>query len=63
MAKIYGERWETVSSLDEGGQAKVFIVNDLHNEVTVPSVLKRIIRWTSRPATSICRSASRTSSR
>jgi serine/threonine protein kinase len=28
MAEIYGERWETVKSLGEGGQAHTFIVRD-----------------------------------
>ena len=31
MAKSYGERWETIGSLSEGGQARTFFVRDLRN--------------------------------
>jgi len=33
MAKIYGERWEIVERLDSGGQAEVFRVRDLQNQL------------------------------
>jgi serine/threonine protein kinase len=31
MAKVYGDRWEAIESLDEGGQAHVFRVRDKQN--------------------------------
>lgn len=42
MAKVYGERWEIVESLDEGGQAHTFIVKDTSKEKEEKYVLKRL---------------------
>lgn len=39
---IYGDRWEMVSSLGEGGQAHTFLVNDLKGEGQSSYVLKRL---------------------
>lgn len=41
MPKIYGARWEVLRSFDEGGQAHLFLVKDLHG--TGEYVLKRIL--------------------
>lgn len=38
----YGNRWEVMESLDEGGQAHTFLVRDLANPNSEPSVLKRL---------------------
>jgi len=42
MGKVYGERWEVVSSLGEGGQAHTFIVRDLQTNDSATFVLKRL---------------------
>jgi serine/threonine protein kinase len=42
MAKIYGGRWEVLSSLASGGQAEVFKVHDLQKEYPGEFVLKRV---------------------
>ena len=42
MAKTYDNRWETVESLSEGGQAQTFVVRDLQQESTETFVLKRL---------------------
>ena len=42
MAKIYGERWETVESLDEGGQAFTFVVKDIEESSDETYLLKRL---------------------
>jgi hypothetical protein len=42
MAKQYGERWEVIESLGEGGQAHVYLVRDLKNPDGPTRVLKRL---------------------
>lgn len=42
MPTRYGERWETISSLDEGGQAQAFLVRDLRGNSSEQYVLKRL---------------------
>lgn len=42
MNKIYGDRWEIIESLSEGGQANTFLVNDLHDNGKIKYVLKRL---------------------
>jgi serine/threonine protein kinase len=43
MAQIYGERWEIVESLPEGGQGHTFVVKDLQDaSETARYVLKRL---------------------
>jgi len=42
MASVYGERWEVVKSLPEGGQAHVFLVKDLRGGGETRYVLKRL---------------------
>lgn len=42
MAKIYGDRWETITSLSEGGQAHTFLVKDLRGDGNTHYVLKRL---------------------
>lgn len=42
MATVYGDRWRSISSLDEGGQSHVFVASDMRGEYTTPCVLKRI---------------------
>ena len=42
MAKIYGERWEIVKPLDEGGQAFTYLVKDKRGEGEIIYVLKRL---------------------
>ena len=42
MGKIYGDRWETVDSLPEGGQAHIFLVKDRRGEGETRYVLKRL---------------------
>jgi len=41
-AKVFGERWQVTSPLDEGGQSWVYHVDDLRGESTFPTVLKRL---------------------
>ncbi len=42
MAKLYGDRWETNTSLSEGGQAYTFLVIDRHGDGQTQYVLKRL---------------------
>lgn len=42
MAQIYGDRWETVSTLGEGGQGFTYLVRDLTEETNDYAVLKRL---------------------
>ena len=42
MATIFGERWEIVGNLGEGGQAHIFIVKDVKGDSTTKYVLKRL---------------------
>jgi serine/threonine-protein kinase len=42
MAKMYGERWETKSSLGEGGQGIAYLVVDKNGEQNTEYVLKRL---------------------
>ncbi|MDE2141180.1 MAG: serine/threonine protein kinase, partial [Elusimicrobia bacterium] len=49
MPKVYGGRWEIESSLDQGGQATIFLVKDLKKAIPDPSVLKRISNSKRRP--------------
>src|ERR1043165_8554290 len=42
MAKIYGERWETIKALGEGGQAHTYVVRDLQGNNAACYVLKRL---------------------
>ena len=43
MAKNFGNRWEIVESLSEGGQGRTFIVRDAQNPTDGPKyVLKRL---------------------
>ena len=42
MGKIYGDRWEIVESLGEGGQAQTFLVTDLRGQGETRYVLKRL---------------------
>ena len=39
---IYGNRWKIIRSLDEGGQAHVFVVQDTQSEHGDEFVLKRL---------------------
>jgi serine/threonine protein kinase len=41
-AKVYGNKWETVESLTEGGQAHTFLVKDRESDGSVTFVLKRL---------------------
>lgn len=43
MAKLYGGRWRTLSSLTRGGQAEVYLVADETNPGAPPLVLKRVL--------------------
>jgi serine/threonine protein kinase len=43
MAKIYGNRWEIVEPLGQGGQAHTYLVKDLKGEGNVLYALKRLI--------------------
>jgi len=40
--RVYGERWETVNSIGEGGQGHVFEVRDLRNPLSGHYALKRL---------------------
>lgn len=42
MGKIYGDRWETKTSLVEGGQAHTFLVTDIKGDSETHYVLKRL---------------------
>ncbi|TCW64260.1 serine/threonine-protein kinase [Burkholderia sp. SRS-25] len=42
MAQKYGERWETVGQLGQGGQSEVFKVRDLYNLDAPFAALKRV---------------------
>lgn len=42
MGRTYGDRWEVVRSLSEGGQARTFIVIDRRGDGGTPYVLKRL---------------------
>jgi serine/threonine protein kinase len=42
MGQVYGERWEIVKSLGEGGQAHTFLVIDKEGEGEIQYVLKRL---------------------
>ncbi|HEV7902512.1 MAG TPA: serine/threonine-protein kinase [Pyrinomonadaceae bacterium] len=42
MAKIYGDRWEIIRSLAEGGQAHTFLVRDLKGDGEIHYVIKRL---------------------
>ncbi len=42
MATIFGQRWEIVSNLGEGGQAHTFIVKDIKVDSSTQYVLKRL---------------------
>ncbi len=42
MASIYGDRWETIRSIGEGGQAYAFLVKDLEGDDATQYVLKRL---------------------
>src|SRR5438876_944465 len=42
MSKVYGDRWEIIESLDEGGQAHTFLVKDVKGEGETIYVLKRL---------------------
>jgi serine/threonine protein kinase len=42
MGQVYGERWEIVKSLGEGGQAHTFLVIDKKGEGEIQYVLKRL---------------------
>lgn len=42
MATLYGERWEVVESLPEGGQAHTFLVKDVKGSGDSLYVLKRL---------------------
>jgi serine/threonine protein kinase len=42
MGQVYGERWETVKSLGEGGQAHTFLVIDKEGGGEIQYVLKRL---------------------
>lgn len=42
MGKTYGERWEIVDALGEGGQAHTFLVKDLRGDNQAQYVLKRL---------------------
>jgi len=42
MSELYGNRWELIKSLDEGGQAHVFLVKDAKNQGDRMFVLKRL---------------------
>lgn len=42
MAKMYGDRWEIIRSLAEGGQAHTFLVRDLKGDGKIQYVLKRL---------------------
>jgi serine/threonine protein kinase len=43
MGKTYGGRWETIESLDQGGQAAIYLVKDNKKTTQDPCVLKRIL--------------------
>jgi serine/threonine protein kinase len=42
MGKVYGDRWEIVGSLGEGGQARTFLVTDTKGRGEIRYVLKRL---------------------
>ena len=42
MATIYGDRWEIVRDVGEGGQAHAFLARDLKGDSSAQYVLKRI---------------------
>ncbi len=42
MPKTYGNRWETIDSVGEGGQSHVYRVKDLKGEILEPCILKRL---------------------
>jgi serine/threonine protein kinase len=42
MGKIYGDRWETLDDLPEGGQAYVYLVKDTKGKGDTKYVLKRL---------------------
>jgi serine/threonine protein kinase len=41
-AQLYGDRWAIRESLEEGGQAHTFLVEDITGQVKEPRVLKRL---------------------
>ncbi len=43
MGKIYGDRWEIVESLGQGGQGQTFLVKDIKGQGETLYVLKRLI--------------------
>jgi len=42
MSSVYGDRWQVVESLGEGGQAHTFLVTDIRGEGETRYVLKRL---------------------
>lgn len=42
MTKVYGDRWKTIDSLREGGQAHTFLVTDVKGGADKQYVLKRL---------------------
>jgi serine/threonine protein kinase len=42
MGKIYGDRWEIIESVGEGGQAHTFLVKDNKGEGEIQYILKRL---------------------
>ena len=42
MAQVYGDRWEIIESLDEGGQSHTFLVRDSKGDGKTRYVLKRL---------------------
>ncbi|MEH2080860.1 MAG: hypothetical protein V7K89_12930 [Nostoc sp.] len=40
--KKFGNRWENINSVGEGGQSHVFLVKDLSGEFTDNCVLKKL---------------------
>ncbi|HYI08570.1 MAG TPA: serine/threonine-protein kinase [Thermoanaerobaculia bacterium] len=43
MGQVYGERWEIVRDLGQGGQGQAFLVKDRNSETAEQYVLKRLI--------------------
>jgi serine/threonine protein kinase len=45
-SKTYGNRWQTIRTLTEGGQAQIFLVEDRTGSYAEPCVLKRVLNPT-----------------
>jgi serine/threonine protein kinase len=49
MPQVYGDRWEVIRSLGEGGQAVTFLVRDLANPESGEFALKRLRKYARLP--------------